>query len=77
MHKNPTLHPRDTKLALPHPRRDSRDPIGGAVLGLSFAPDVVSGWLLAIEKVLTKQKPGLLPDSFGSCMTSLPFDSTT
>ena len=46
MRKNPKLHPRDTKLAfISHPRRD---PIGGAVLGLSFAPDVVSGWLLAI-----------------------------
>ena len=61
MHKNPTLHPRDTKLALPHPRRDSRDPIGGAVLGLSFAPDVVLGWLLAIEKAPTKEKPDISP----------------
>ena len=77
MRKNPTLHPRDSKLALSHPRCDSRDPIGGAVLGLSFAPDVVSGWLLAVEKAPTKQKTGVLPDSFGSCMTSFPFGSTT
>ena len=31
------------------------------MLGLSFAPDVVSGWLLAIERVPTQHKTGHLP----------------
>ena len=75
LRKNPKLHPRDTKLALdipPTPR-----PHRGAVLGLSFAPDVVSGWLLAIERGPYQAKTGLLLDFLGCCTTNLPFARTT